>query len=94
MGWTGHSMMGGGVVLWPLLVLFWVGLIALIVFLVVKLLPRSGGQPPVHPNHPLPPGATPESPEEILDRMFALGEIDEATYRARRTALGEMRRPS
>jgi hypothetical protein len=29
-----------------------------------------------------------------LDRMFALGEIDEATYRSRRTALGDMRRPS
>ena len=30
----------------------------------------------------------------MLDRMFALGEIDEATYRTRRTALTEMRRPS
>ncbi|MBU4213746.1 MAG: SHOCT domain-containing protein [Actinobacteria bacterium] len=91
MGLASHSMMGGGVVLWPLLVLFWVGLIALIVFLVVKLLPRSGGRPP---SHQPPPGAPQESPEEILDRMFALGEIDEPTYRARRTALGEMRRPS
>lgn len=94
MGWAGHSMMGGGMALWPLLVLFWVALIALIVFLVIKLLPSSGGRPPTHPDQPLPPGTTPESPEEILDRMFALGEIDEATYRARRTALGEMRRPS
>jgi putative membrane protein len=84
-------MMGGGFTMWPLLVLFWVALIALIVFLVAKLLPRSG-----RPGHrpPPSPGAPPESPEQILDRMFAVGEIDEATYRARRTALAEMRRPS
>jgi uncharacterized membrane protein len=35
-----------------------------------------------------------ESPEQILDRLFALGEIDEQTYRTRRTALAEMRRSS
>ena len=86
-----RTMMGGGMAFWPLLVLFWVALIALIVFGVVKLLPRSGSRPP---SHQPPPGAPQESPEEILDRMFALGEIDEATYRARRTALGEMRRSS
>ena len=29
----------------------------------------------------------------MLDRLFALGEIDETTYRTRRTAT-EMRKPS
>ncbi|WP_255395962.1 hypothetical protein [Kineosporia sp. R_H_3] len=34
-----------------------------------------------------------EQPEEMLDRLFAAGEIDEVTYRARRTALAELRQP-
>jgi putative membrane protein len=73
--------------IWILLGLFWVALIALIIWLVIKLLPGSTAARPA--------GAAPvaESPEQILDRMFALGEIDEQTYRTRRTALADMRRP-
>ncbi len=68
--------------------LFWLALIALIVWLVVKLWPGIGraqtGTPPSV-------GGPAETPEQALDRMFALGEIDEATYRSRRTALAEMK---
>ncbi len=90
MGWYD----GGGGSLAPLMWmgmgLFWLGLIAVIIFLVIRLLPGSGsGQAPAKPHVP-----AAESPEQILDRLFALGEIDEQTYRSRRTALAEMRRSS
>lgn len=74
--------------------LFWIALIVVIVWLVVKLWPTSGRSQSTPPVTTTPtPGAVgpPETPEQILDRMFALGEIDEATYRARRTALAEMK---
>ena len=90
MGW-GNGMMGGGYAFgWIFIVLFWVLLVSAIVFLVVKLLPGSGGR---QSSHGTDPAETAEPPEQALDRMFALGEIDEATYRARRTALSEMRHP-
>lgn len=91
MGWYGSGMGGTGIVLWMFMGLFWIGLIALIIWLVVKLLPGSDASPSAPPGFTAAPG---ESPEQVLDRLFALGEIDEPTYRARRTALSEMRRSS
>lgn len=77
---------------WVLMVLLWVGLIALIVFLVVRLLPSADrGRPRSAPGPGPGPGPV-ESPEQILDRLFALGEIDEQTYRSRRAALADVRR--
>ena len=78
MGWYGGGM---GVAGWLFMGLFWVALLALILWLVVRLLPsrdRSAvdGQ---------------DSPEEILDRRFARGEIDEQTYTAQRAALAKTR---
>lgn len=90
MGWYGSGMGGAGPFMWMFMGLFWIALIGLIIWLVVKLLPGSSG------NHrtTLPGGPVPgESPEQVLDRLFAMGEIDETTYRTRRTALTEMRRP-
>ncbi len=87
-GGFGH---GGGLIL-LLVGLFWLALIVLIVWLVTKVWPGLGHSqagPPVA--RQATPGAPGESPEQILDRMFALGEIDEATYRGRRTALAEMK---
>jgi putative membrane protein len=83
--------MGGmGPFMWLIMGLFWVALIALIVWLVVRLLPGNADR-----RHPAMGAAVPgETPEQILDRMFALGEIDESTYRTRRGALAEMRKPS
>jgi putative membrane protein len=79
-------MDGFGPVMWMFMLVFWVALIALIVFLVVKLLPMGGG-----PRTNRSSGGGRESPEQTLDRMFATGEIDEETYRSRRSALSEMR---
>jgi putative membrane protein len=75
MGWYSGGMGPGA---WLLMGLFWVALLALIVWLVVRLLPSN--------NRPS-PGAGIDSAEEILDRRFARGEIDEPTYTAQRTAL-------
>lgn len=87
MGWDDGGMNGIGPFMWVFMIAFWVALLALIVFLLIRLLPgsakyggRDGG------------GAGPERSEEILDRLFARGEIDEETYRSRRSALSEMRR--
>ena len=72
MGWFSWLLMGG----------FWLLLLGLVVWLVVRLLPsadRSGTAGSV------------ESPEDILDRRFARGEIDEQTYTAQRAALVQAR---
>lgn len=88
-------MMGGyGVgmgVGWVFMGLFWVLLIAAIVWLVVALA-RSGHR--AHEGTPVPPPATgfgPSAPSslELLDRRLAAGEIDLATYQQVRAALGE-----
>lgn len=91
MDWYGNGMGGGGSLIWVFMVMFWVALIALVVFLVVKLLPGSARHAE-SPTGPHPPAV--ETPEQVLDRMFAMGEIDEQTYRGRRAALTEMRKPS
>lgn len=89
MGWYGAGWGGLAPLMWVCMGLFWLGLIVLIVWLVTRLLPgsRYGGAPPTGQGQA-------ESPEQVLDRLFAMGEIDEQTYRSRRTALGEMRRKS
>ncbi len=79
MGWYGSGM---GLGAWLFMGTFWVLLLALIVWLVVRLLP-SGNRPAA--------GAVPQSPEEILDARFARGEIDEQAYAAARTALSAAR---
>lgn len=61
---------GMGVFGWTIMVLLWVGLVALIVWAVANLFPgRSGGG-----------DSAPERPEEILDRRLARGEIDPVAY--------------
>jgi putative membrane protein len=80
MGWYG----GMGLWAWLFMGTFWVALLALIVWLVVRLLP-SGSRPPVSTGV--------ESPEDILDRRFARGEIDEQSYAAQRAALAAHRGP-
>ncbi len=87
MGWDDGRMNGIGPFMWVFMIVFWVALLALIVFLLIRLLPggaKDGGRDGA--------GAGAERPEEILDRLFARGEIDEETYRSRRSALSEMRR--
>jgi Predicted membrane protein (DUF2078). len=63
---------------WLAMGLFWLILLGLIVWLVTRLLPGSGG------------GTTRSSGEsalEILDRRLASGEIDLAAWQAARAAL-------
>jgi putative membrane protein len=79
MGWGG---MGWGGMLG--MILFWVVLIAVIVWAVSRLLP--GRQPPMNPAV-----SGQESPEDILDRRYARGEIDLETYQAQRAALATAR---
>ncbi len=59
-----------GVTGWLLMTVFWVALIAGIVWAVGNLFPsrRDGST------------VTPQRPEDVLDRRLAAGEIDAATY--------------
>ena len=92
-----HYGLGHGAGIFMLLMgLFWLALVVLIVWLVIRLWPglgRQGERPAARGPASASPVGGSEAPEKILDRMFALGEIDEATYRARRTALAEMNQP-
>lgn len=72
---------GMGTLGWIFMGLFWIVIIGLVVWAVVALLPgaRSAG------------GSDRERPEEILDRRFALGEIDAEQYRRAREELAATR---
>ena len=72
--------MGFGVFGLVLMILFWVGLIALGVWLVRALFP-SANQPPASPNH------RSLGAREILDRRFARGEISREEYDLMRETL-------
>lgn len=75
MGWYGGGM---GLGAWMFMSGFWVLLLGLAVWLVVRLLPSG--------NRGAPADRSP-SAEEILDARFARGEIDEQAYAAARAAL-------
>lgn len=77
-GWYGGGM---GVGVWMIMGLFWLVLLAAIIWAVVRLLPARHGE--------VAPGR--ETPEDILDRRFARGEIDLETYQAQRSALQQAR---
>jgi putative membrane protein len=71
--------MGG----WFFMGLFWLVLLGVIIWAVVRLLPSRHQMTGVS-------GAA-DTPEEILDRRFARGEIDLETYQAQRAALAQSR---
>ena len=75
MGWYGGGM---GAFMWLGMALFWLILLGLIVWLVIRLLPGSSG-PPTR--------AAGESAMQILDRRMANGEIDIEAWQAQRAAL-------
>ena len=75
MSWYGGGM---GPLGWLAMVVFWLILLGLIVWLVVRLVPGSSGGT-MH--------AAGESPLEILDRRLARGELDLETWQAQRAAL-------
>ena len=77
MGW---GMGWGG---WLFMGLFWLVLFGLILFLMVRLLSTSGPAGTARPPE--------ETPEDILDKRFARGEIDLEAYQAQRAALAQAR---
>lgn len=66
---NGYGMGAAG---WLLMALFWIALVALVVFAVVRLFPRTEPTPST--------GERVEEPREILKRRLASGEIDVDTY--------------
>jgi len=67
---NGYGMGAAG---WLLMALFWIALVALVVFAVVRLLPARAESGPA-------PSERAEEPREILKRRLASGEIDVETY--------------
>ncbi len=82
MGWYGG---GNGGSAWIFMGLFWVVLIAVIIWLVVRLLPSSTNSG--HAGAVSQPAPGQESPVDILDRRLASGEVDLETYQQQRAAL-------
>jgi len=78
-GWHGGMGAGG----WILMVVLWVVLIAVIVWVIARLLPtpRGSSATSVEPSDA-------EAPLAILDRRLARGEIDPETYESLRKTLG------
>ena len=75
MGSYGNGMGSPG---WLGMGVFWLLLLGLIVWLVMRLLPGSSGQTP---------SPTGDSAMEILDRRMANGEIDVPAWQSQRAAL-------
>ena len=77
----GWGMGAGG---WVAMSVFWVALVVLVVWLIVRALPdgREGDRDRLT-------GA--ETAEQVLDRRYAAGEIDADTYRAMRVNLASGR---
>jgi len=76
MNWYGRGGMGS--VGWLGMGLFWLVLLGLIIWLVVRLLPGSSGEPTRN---------TGASALDILDRRLASGQIDTEAWTAQRAAL-------
>ena len=76
-GWDG--MAAGG---WIVMTVLWVAVIGLVVWAVAALFPRDRGRDEV-PR---------ETPEDILDRRFARGELDAEEYREMRDELRDSAR--
>ena len=74
---NGYGMGAAG---WLLMALFWIALVALVVFAVMRMFPRTEPTPESRER--------PEEPREILKRRLASGEIDVDTYEQLSSKLG------
>jgi putative membrane protein len=83
MGWYGSGM---SPVAWVFMGLTWIVVIAVVIWLVVRLFPSDAHSGPSTPPPAVQPPA-PESAADILDTRFARGEITLETYQAHRAAL-------
>jgi putative membrane protein len=72
---------GLGAAGWLLMMLFWIVLIALVVFALVRVFADRGERPSE-------PGQRAQEPHEILKRRLAGGEIDVDTYEQLSSKLG------
>jgi len=81
----GWGMGAGG---WIAMTIFWVALIVLVVWLVRRTFPGSSDRGPGFRGDD---SGWRETPEQTLDRRFAAGEIDEATYHKMRGTLRSSR---
>lgn len=82
MGYGWGMSMGG----WIAMTVFWVALLVLIVWLVTRAFSPGGAERGTEQSWR-------ESPDQVLDRRFAAGEIDEATYHRMRETLRSGRSP-
>lgn len=73
MMWGWNGMAAGG---WIVMTVVWVAVIGLVVWAVAALFPRSRTDDDRR-----------ETPEDILDRRFARGELDAEAYREMRDEL-------
>lgn len=70
---------GMGAGSWIAMTVFWVALLVLVGWAVARAFPSGGtrgGEPPRG-----------ESPEEVLDRRYSAGELDDETYQSMRATL-------
>ena len=74
MMWGWNGMAAGG---WIVMTVLWVVVIGLVVWAVAALFPRGRGHDEERR----------ETPEDILDRRFARGDLDAETYREMREEL-------
>lgn len=81
----GWGMGAGG---WIAMTVFWVALVTLVVWLVIRVLPGAGGNRSEGRREDL---ADTETPGQILDRRYAAGELDMETYQVMRATLASSR---
>ena len=74
------TMMGGGMIA---MTVFWVGLLALVIWGVARAFTGNGGGRAANLEQ--------ETPEEILDRRYVAGELDDDSYRSMRETLTSAR---
>lgn len=77
---------GMGVGGWIAMMVFWVALIALVVWLVTRAFSPGTSERSIE-------RPWQETPDQVLDRRFAAGEIDEASYHRMRDTLRSSRTP-
>ena len=77
----GFGMGDGG---WVLMTVFWIVLVAVVVWAIVRLVPSRPDDVREPPRAAV---EAPEKPREILDRRLASGEIDVETYEELRSKL-------
>lgn len=78
---------------WIAMTVFWVSLLALVIWAVTRAGAGWGAAVSRTSQERGRGDTAPESPEDIVDRRFAAGEIDEDTYQSMRAALRSSRAP-